>query len=210
MTAGDWMVVIARAVAGDSNALEILLSQCDARVFKIALGITKHWQDAEDVVQETLLRMCTKIDQFRGESQFATWLSRVAINQAITCQRKRTRSKVVSLDSTSETDDRCFLLEPPDRRPDPEQQFRHAESAKCLGAALRRLPPSIRKLFLLHHLYDVPIHEAANQLGSLPALQRADWSVHVDFSVSASYKAIQISTKLTQQYAPPVRLRKCR
>lgn len=165
MTADDGMDVIEQAQAGEANALEILSSQYSGRVFKIALGITKHWQDAEDVLQETLLLMCTKIDQFRGESQFATWLSRVSINQALTCQRKRTRSKAVSLDSTSETDDRCFLLEPPDRRPDPEQQFRHAESAKCVGAALRRLPPSIRRLFLLHHLYDVPIQEAANALG---------------------------------------------
>jgi Sigma-70 region 2 len=88
-------LVITRAKAGDSDAVELLLAQYGVRVFKTAFRITGQREDAEDVVQETFLRVCGKLSQFRGDSQFSTWLTRVAMNQAITVQRKQKGGKIV-------------------------------------------------------------------------------------------------------------------
>ncbi|MBB5061218.1 RNA polymerase sigma-70 factor (ECF subfamily) [Granulicella aggregans] len=157
--------VITRAKAGDYEAVELLLARYGERVFKVAFRITGQREDAEDVVQETFLRMCGKLEQFRGDSQFSTWLTRVAMNQAITVQRKQKGRKIVSLDCPVGVDDHSFFIEMPDGRPNPEQQFRKCEITESLRVAIAQLPPGMRRLFMLHYVHHVPVREAADRLG---------------------------------------------
>lgn len=90
---------------------------------RVALRITGQREDAEDVVQETFLRVYEKIGQFEDKSQLSSWVTRITINQALTCLRKRGRAKFVSVDEELEEGDGGLFLDLPESRPDREQCF---------------------------------------------------------------------------------------
>jgi RNA polymerase sigma factor (sigma-70 family) len=66
-----------------------LIGPCQRSVYRVALRITRNLEDAEDIQQETLLKVHRKLVQFEGRSRFATWIHRIAINEALMCLRKR-------------------------------------------------------------------------------------------------------------------------
>lgn len=97
-------------------SVDSLFASYRSRLFRLAYRITGNREDAEDAVQETLYRVATKAHQFRGQSQFSTWLTRIAINQALTCLRQRKRDRSVSLDEYLAGDDdspdlNCAILD---------------------------------------------------------------------------------------------------
>src|SRR6266480_185641 len=73
-------ILVKRARDGDARALEALCQRHAPRVEKLALHLLRDPEDARDASQEALAKLCTRIGQFRGESQFATWLHRLALN----------------------------------------------------------------------------------------------------------------------------------
>src|SRR3954465_3814510 len=75
--------LIRRAKARDEAAVRAILQVNNRRLYRIARGILRDDSEAEDVVQETYIRVLTRLDDFRGESSIATWLSRVAMNEAL-------------------------------------------------------------------------------------------------------------------------------
>jgi Sigma-70 region 2 len=83
--------LLERAKLGDVNAFDRLVGPYERGLFLVILRITKHREDAEDVLQEALLRAYTNIKTFRGESRFSTWLTRIGINQALMCLRGEDR-----------------------------------------------------------------------------------------------------------------------
>lgn len=86
--------LLERAQAGEENAFSILLRPYIHLPYHVALRITGNREDAEDASQQSLLKAFTKIRQFQGDSQFSTWLTRIAINEALMKLRKRRREKV--------------------------------------------------------------------------------------------------------------------
>ena len=73
-------ILVTRAKNGDARALETLCERHEPRVQKVALHVLRDPEDARDAAQEALAKLCTRIGQFRGDSEFATWLHRVTIN----------------------------------------------------------------------------------------------------------------------------------
>ena len=73
-------ILVTRAKNGDARALETLCERHAPRVQKLALHVLRDPEDARDAAQEALAKLCTRIGQFRGDSEFATWLHRVTIN----------------------------------------------------------------------------------------------------------------------------------
>lgn len=73
-------ILVTRAKDGDARALEALCERHAPRVQKLALQVLRDPEDARDAAQEALAKLCTRIGQFRGDSEFATWLHRVTIN----------------------------------------------------------------------------------------------------------------------------------
>src|SRR5678815_5751600 len=90
-------VLAARAVAGDASAFETIVERYQGRVFRLACRLTSE-TDAPDVLQETFLQVYRNLGSFRGESQFGTWLYRVASNAALMHRRSRARHPAESLD----------------------------------------------------------------------------------------------------------------
>lgn len=83
-------------------AFDAVYAQYGRRLFLVALGILKNPSDAEDAVQESMLRAYTKIASFRGDSAIYTWLTRIVINTSLMVLRRRSRQRDVSLDCTDE------------------------------------------------------------------------------------------------------------
>jgi hypothetical protein len=111
--------LLERAKLGEVNAFDRRVGPYERGLFLVILRITKHREDAEDVMQEALLRAYTNIKTFRGESRFNTWLTRIGINQAMMCLRAR-RRPTISLDYIPSGED-SITLDLPDCGPNPEQ-----------------------------------------------------------------------------------------
>jgi RNA polymerase sigma-70 factor, ECF subfamily len=159
--------------AGDIAAFEELVARYDRRVFRIAQNITHNLEDAQDVVQETFLKVFQHLDTFRGDSKFSTWLFRIAVNQSLMGARKqRTKQRAGAELPLNADEKRNLPLDFSDWRPNPEQLYTTSELRKLLTDALRRLSPALRVVFVLHDIEGHSLRETAEALGaSLPAVK---------------------------------------
>ncbi len=166
----------ARAAAGDERAFEEIVARYQARVFRLACRLTGSHADAADALQETFLQVYRRLDSFRNESRFSTWLYRVATNAALMQRRARARRPGESLEA--------FL-------PRFDASGRHAPTPDALRVAARaedlldrrvlvgkaqegieRLPDLLREAFVLRDLEEMPTAEVAEALGVEPATVR--------------------------------------
>jgi RNA polymerase sigma-70 factor, ECF subfamily len=145
---------------------ESLVKQCNQRVYRLALRITRNEQDAEDSSQETFLKAYRHLGQFEGRSRFTTWISRIAINEGLMSLRKRHDGRRVSLEDVNESAvEHGTLLQL--RRPveDPEVGFARRELRGALNAAIGNLRPLYRSVFLLRTVDGLSTSETAKALG---------------------------------------------
>jgi RNA polymerase sigma-70 factor (ECF subfamily) len=119
--------LVKRCLDGDSRAAESLFSRHQEYVYRICYGMLGHPQDAEDAAQEAFVRALSKLEGFRGNSAFRTWLHRVAVTTCLDQLRRRKSS--VPLDEILE-------LEEPKRQP-PELKLEVAEALNCLDPGER-------------------------------------------------------------------------
>jgi RNA polymerase sigma-70 factor, ECF subfamily len=158
-------VLVKQAKAGDPLAFESLVNQYNSRIFRTVYRITAHRQDAEDAMQDAFFRAYCGLRQFQGNSSFGTWLTRIAINQALMCLRKRRSRGSMWLDPSIETEDGSVLLKVPEWRPDPEQEALKSEAAGMLHHAVSRLPQPIQKAFVMRYIEEFTTEEVARELG---------------------------------------------
>ena len=112
--------LVARAQNGCSASFDLLCTPHRTRLLKTAFRITRNKEDAEDAVQDSLMRAFMRINEFRGASSFSTWLTRIVINAALMILRKTQTAHYLSLDSESElTGHLNFEIE--DSAPNPER-----------------------------------------------------------------------------------------
>jgi RNA polymerase sigma-70 factor (ECF subfamily) len=126
--------------AQDASAFEKLVRQHGGRLLHVAQAITKNREDAEDVVQDSLVSVFKHLDSFRGDSRFATWLTRITINQALSIKRGKTPT-FVSFDETIDGEERFKIRGIKAAGHTPEQLCSQREFANML----RRLTISVRK-----------------------------------------------------------------
>ncbi|MDT7815841.1 MAG: polymerase sigma-70 factor, subfamily [Acidobacteriaceae bacterium] len=155
--------LVFRARTGDVNAFECLVNMHGRQVYRMALRIVRRPEDAEDIVQETFVRAYRALPQFQGNCKFSTWLTRIAVNQALMTLRKR-RGQRIAL-TTLDTDEGVLVLDPPDTRPNPEERCWRTEVEDSIGAALTNLPDTLRSAFILRHLHECTTVEIARELG---------------------------------------------
>jgi RNA polymerase sigma-70 factor (ECF subfamily) len=158
----------AQAAAGDDSAFETIVERYQARVFRLACRLTSD-TDAPDVLQETFLQVHRHLASFRGDSQFSTWLYRIATNTALMHRRARQRRPGSSLeDFLPRFDSRGTHVATPAElqvasRADEllDQQFL-AERAR---EALAQLPDLYRDAFVLRDLEEMSTADVARTLG---------------------------------------------
>jgi RNA polymerase sigma-70 factor (ECF subfamily) len=129
-------------------------------------------EDAEDIVQQSFQKAFVHLHRFEGKSRFSTWLTRIAINEALMFLRRGRGLREVSIEDLSGNEETALGLEIPDSRADPEITFLQGERSRILSAAMNRLRPGIRKAIELRELGELSLEEAARVMGlSVAALK---------------------------------------
>jgi RNA polymerase sigma-70 factor (ECF subfamily) len=165
----------ARAAAGDGHAFEEIVARYEARVFRLACRLTSQ-TDAPDVLQETFLQVYRNLPSFRGESQFGTWVYRIATNAALMLRRVRARRPVESLDAfMPQFDERGIHAELPAQlqvASRADELIDRQVLAEKARAGIARLPDLYRDAFVLRDLEEMSTTDVAQVLGIEPATVR--------------------------------------
>jgi RNA polymerase sigma-70 factor (ECF subfamily) len=151
------------AMDGCSTSFDLLCAPHATRLLKTAFKVTRNREDAEDAVQESLMRAFVSINGFRGSSSFSTWLTRIVINSALMIRRRNVTARRVYLHSESE-DTSHFNLEIEDSAPNPEQILVALERRRALRTAISNLRPRVRAVLEVGHLRGFSIKETAKVL----------------------------------------------
>jgi RNA polymerase sigma-70 factor (ECF subfamily) len=163
--------LIRAAQGGNQIAFEQLVRAYDQGVLRLALRITGSESDAQDVHQEAFLKIYKKLDGFRFECAFSTWVYRIATNVCLDLlRRKRTRAEGSPIESN--IDD--FLSNVSDDKPvnNPEQQLLRQELGSHIARALGRLTPRERLVFELKHFQELKLQQVSEILDcSEPAVK---------------------------------------
>src|SRR5690348_5702068 len=166
------LVLVDQARHGDVGAFEQLVHRYDRNVFRIAQHITQNREDAEDVVQDALLKAYENLQSFQEQSKFYTWLVRIAVNEALMRLRRRRPERMVSLDEEVKTDEDSMPREVADWSPNPEQLYTQSELRDILTKTIQGLPSSFRTVFVLRDVEGLSTEETAEALDlSIPAVK---------------------------------------
>ena len=164
--------LVARTRAGDSSAYEQLVKQYERQIFRTANHITQNREDAEDITQDVFFKAFQKLDQFKGDSKFSTWLVRIAVNESLMRLRKRKTSKTVSMDQDVQTEEGSIPRDFAEWRPNPEQIYSQSELGDILRKTIAGLPPGFRTVFTLRDIENLSTEETAEALKlSVPAVK---------------------------------------
>ena len=158
-------VLVSTAKLGDTNSFVELSRRHSSRVFQTTYRITRNRQDAEDALQDSLLKAFTHLKDFQEKSSFSTWVTRIAINSALMILRKKRVCVEVSIDGSDDPDDKYERWEPRSLTEDPENRFARSEREELLRDAILRLPPVIRQAVELRQARDYSTKEIAQALG---------------------------------------------
>ncbi len=155
--------VVADARAGNTEAFTSLVNQYERNIYRLALSITANPEDAEDVLQETFIKVYSHLGQFQSKSRFYTWLVRIAVNESLMKLRGQRRSRhLVSLDEPLKIDqDKVLPHEIVARDENPEECYSQLEVQQFLEEALAQLNPAHRMVFVLRHVQDLSTKETA-------------------------------------------------
>lgn len=156
-----------RIAAGDTRALEALMRRYNRPLYRAARSILRDDAEAEDVVQETYLQAYKSIGSFRGDAKLSTWLTRIAVNEALARRRKsRRRAEIIPLgEPVPESDDPQNPLESQDSAKAPDGAVMRAELRRLIESRIDALPDSFRSVFVLRALEEMTVEETAACLG---------------------------------------------
>src|SRR6267143_3287917 len=161
---GD-VAVVAAAKTGDGSAFELLVRRNEGKIFSLAQRMTRNREDAEDVVQQSFQKAFINLKKFEGESLFSTWLTRIAINEALMLLRRKRGSREVPIAESTTEDEIALPLDIPDLDPNPEDRCLQREQERILSAAVNALTPGMRKAIQLRELDERSTEETAQVIG---------------------------------------------
>ncbi len=160
-------LIIDRCKQGDQEAFDILVRNYERRVYNLAYRLSSHYDEANDISVDALLRVFQSIRLFRGDSNFSTWLFRIVTNVYLD-RRKRTRNKQhLSLEEYIELEENSVARQIEDPAPSPGVAAEMNERTGVLQAAISSLPDYQRVMVVLYHTEGLSYEEIASVL-SLP------------------------------------------
>ena len=157
--------LIAAAKTGRRAPFGELFQRHMKQVSYVTRRIIRNREDAEDAAQECLLSAFVHLKDFDGRSQFATWLTRIAINAALMKLRKNRRAQEVPIDEPNPSSEPVVQREFRDGAPDPEESCSLRERKRIVVSAISGLRPRARNVVELIHLQGHSIRETAQILG---------------------------------------------
>jgi RNA polymerase sigma-70 factor, ECF subfamily len=157
--------------ARDAIAFDLLVKRHERRLLSVAMKVTKNREDAEDAVQESFLKVFKRLDTFRGDSRFLSWLTRITINEALMTVRAKPR-KTASLDELRESEKGVTNFEPETGGYTPEQLCSEREFERLVVDRTAGMKQASRRVLELRAFEDLGDNEIAQVLGlTLPAVK---------------------------------------
>ena len=152
---------------GDVRAFELLVTRHRKALFNFILRFVRDTAAAEDVTQETFLRLVKGADAYERQAKFTTWLYTIARNLCVDAARRGKHRKAASLDAPlGDEDGAASLLDlVPDAGAGVDRQAQSRELAVRLRQAIEALPDEQREIFLLREVADLQFNEIANVIG---------------------------------------------
>lgn len=144
-----------------------------ASLYRTILSITRNHEDAEDVLQETLLRAYLGLHSFEGRSKLSSWLTRIAINSSLMVLRKRRVRLEATFEQLSLSDDEGVPLQARDPGPNPEEDCLQREGSLRVSKALAGLRPSLRSVMQTYLSSGCSMEEIARSLNVSVAAVKA-------------------------------------
>ena len=153
--------VVARVLAGETGMFEIVMRRHNQRLYRVARAILRNDGEAEDVMQDAYVRAYEHLDQFAGRAKFSTWLTRIAVHEALARHRRDNRYQELEPLSEREGDpmDRFASL-----APNPEEQASNSEIRRLLEEAVEKLPDAYRTVFVLRDVEEMSTTDTADVL----------------------------------------------
>jgi RNA polymerase sigma-70 factor, ECF subfamily len=150
-------IVLERVKAGETELFEVIMRRNNQRIYRAVRAIVRDDVEAEDVMQETYVRAFAHLAEFRGAARLSTWLTRIAVHEALSRLRKLRR--------LGELDDETGMNGPTDERaPSPEAATADAELGDALERAIDTLPEGFRTVFMLRAVEGLSVAETAEIL----------------------------------------------
>jgi RNA polymerase sigma-70 factor, ECF subfamily len=152
--------VVAQVLVGQTALFEVLMRRHNERLYRTARAITRDDAEAEDVMQQAYVNAYAHLRQFNGKSRFATWLTRITINEALARVRRRRRYEPF--------DEEVFDAEarmPSNPSESPERQTLAAELREVLEEAIDGLPDGAREVFVLREVEGLNTAEVSDAMG---------------------------------------------
>ena len=159
----DDLLLVARVLEGDRRCFELLVRRHERRVFRVALAVLGNIEDAEDAMQETFIKAFRHLDQFRAESRFTTWLTRIAVNEAL--QKRQARKESLPLDESRAAGEKPLPRRFEPWTANPEQLYGQQEVRRIVEDAIQALPPIYRETLVLRDVEGMSAEDAAEALG---------------------------------------------
>lgn len=158
--------VVARVLAGETALFEILMRRYNQRLYRVSRIILRDDAEAEDVMQDAYVRAYEHLHQFAGKAAFATWLTRIAIHEALA--RKRRRGRHEELDALPMNGESMSIMK--SSAPNPEDATAASQARELLEQAIERLPENYRTVVVLREVEEMSVADTASSLGVTEAV----------------------------------------
>jgi RNA polymerase sigma-70 factor (ECF subfamily) len=157
--------LIAQVQRGRSDLFYELVRPYERRVYAAAMAILRNEADAEDTVQEAMLKALANIRQFRAEARFSTWLIQITVNEALMRRRRERTRMMEAIDDRREEEGDYTPRDFADWREIPSEALERKEVRQKLASALASLDRKYRQVFVLRDMEQLNIQETAEALG---------------------------------------------
>jgi RNA polymerase sigma-70 factor, ECF subfamily len=155
---------------GGENAIRLLVKRNNRRLFRVARAVVRDDAEAEDIVQETYVSAFTKLDSFRGNSRFSTWLTRIALNEALgRAPKRRPSAELAELDISDGVNGGSVIMFPTSLKPPgADAELARKQVRDLLERAVDELPDRFRLVFILRDIEEMSTEDTASQLSLKP------------------------------------------
>jgi RNA polymerase sigma-70 factor (ECF subfamily) len=162
--------LIASILAGEREKFHLLIRPYERQIYRAALALVKNEAEAEDVVQDAVLKAYRKLASFRGDAKFSTWLIAITLNEARGRLRKENRTVLDSLDEQRENNGDYTPAALTDWREVPLAALERKEIRALIQQAVSELPDTYREIVTLRDVEELSVNDTATLLGISVAL----------------------------------------
>jgi len=157
-------LLIRKAQRGNLQAFEKLVRSYDAKIMQLIFNMINDVEDTRDLYQEIFIKVFKSIKKFRFQSEFYTWLFRIAVNSCINYRKRKSSHQHESLDDYVDEENRYWKIIGTDENRNPEQVMINNELNDQIQQSIEKLSTKQKSVFILKHYHGYKLSEIANIL----------------------------------------------